>query len=243
MNATESVHCIMVLDQSGSMEDVKTETYKSIQQFIRDRKDDKIKTYFSLVKFSFSSAIETVYDRADVSTIDVNFSYVPNGGTALYQAIGQTIEKYNRETSKVVFVIATDGHDNASIGPYTKKSVNEQINEKKKSGWEFLFLGANQEQFDESANIGVHNVAYFQMCGPSVSCAFQGASRAISGYVQSGRMPSMPSMPTPVMPSSYSSTQTPVSYSSTQTQVPLTRSLSVPDADDVWNKLTKNNEN
>ena len=201
----QSLHCIMVLDESGSMEDVLKETQQSVMKFIanqqKDALENKREMFFTLVKFSSAGKIATVYDRQSIETVDTSkLPYDPCGLTALYQAIGKTIVKYEKETSNVVFVIFTDGQENNSSSLWSRELVFGKIADRKKAGWEFIFLGANQDNFSSDAPlIGVDNAGYFPLCNKGVCHALDSVSRSVSRYAQFGKMDNISravSMPT-----------------------------------------------
>jgi hypothetical protein len=119
--------------------------------------------YVNLVTFNYET--KTVYDREELANVK-KFSteqYSPDGGTALYDAVCSTIKKisdihkYVRKEDvpeKTLFVIITDGMENSST-KFSGKDVKNMIDEKKKSGWEFLFLGANIDSESVASDLGV----------------------------------------------------------------------------------------
>ena len=115
--------------------------------------------------------------------------YRVNGGTALIDAIGktinhfETIHKYGRKEDlpdNTIFVITTDGEENASKF-YSSNEVKEKITEKKENdGWKFLFLGANIDSVKTASKIGINNVANFDHTPRGVYASHRTIDYAIS---------------------------------------------------------------
>ena len=104
----------------------------------------------------FDDCYEELQFRRKVNDVDdlTNKEYFVRGCTALYDAIGKTINKLDKEVanSKVLFVITTDGLENASI-EYDKDKINKLI--KNHTNWEFIYLGANIDSYQEGTSIGI----------------------------------------------------------------------------------------
>ena len=155
---------VFILDESGSMSGLEKDTVGGFNSFIRKQKDAEGEALVSLVLFNDSSRV--VYDRVNISAIELMRldQYCPGGCTALLDAIGGAIEhikkvhKHIREEEvpeKTVFVITTDGQENASR-EYTYKKIKDLIQRRqKKAQWEFLFLGANIDAIGEASRMGI----------------------------------------------------------------------------------------
>ena len=160
-NITELV---FILDRSGSMANMVSDTVGGFNSTLKKQKEIDEKAYVSLVLFNDRSQV--VYDRADIREVkNLNEEdYYPAGCTALLDAVGDAIHhignvhKYARREDvpdKTVFVIITDGMENASRR-YTYADVKKKIShEKEKYGWEFLFLGANINAEVEADKLGI----------------------------------------------------------------------------------------
>lgn len=117
--------------------------------------------------------------------------YVPGGCTALLDSIGSTIKhivnihRYAREEdvpAKTIFVITTDGLENASRH-YSYDAVKQMIeHEKNKYGWEFLFLGANIDAIETAGHLGIQadRATNFMPDGAGVELSFRSMARAVS---------------------------------------------------------------
>lgn len=156
---------ICIIDESGSMYTLTDDTIGGYNSFIEDQKNSEGQTAVTLV--TFNNTIQTKYeniDVKDVSKLDKK-DYVPNGMTALLDAVGLTIDKVGKrlaETpeenrpSKVIVMITTDGQENASK-EYTRSRVKEMIEEQtNKYNWQFLFAGANIDSEKEAESIGIN---------------------------------------------------------------------------------------
>ena len=160
-NLTEIV---FILDRSGSMAGLEEDTIGGFNAMIRKQKEETGEAYVSTVLFD--NHTEVIHDRVDIQRISpmTRKEYYVRGCTALLDAVGKSIRhlanvhKYAREEDrpeKTVFVITTDGMENASR-EYSYEKVRRMIeHEKEKYGWEFLFLGANIDAAKEAARFGI----------------------------------------------------------------------------------------
>ena len=160
-NLTEIV---FILDRSGSMSGLEADTIGGFNSMIKKQKREKGDALISTVLFDNFS--EVLHDRADVRTIAplTDNDYSVRGCTALLDAIGGAIHhignvhKYAREEDvpeHTLFVITTDGMENASRR-YSGEKVRQMIErQKSKYGWEFLFLGANIDAALTAKSFGI----------------------------------------------------------------------------------------
>ena len=160
-NLTEMV---FILDRSGSMAGLEADTIGGFNAMIERQKRAEGEALVSTVLFSNDS--EVIYDRVDLRRIEpmTERQYCVGGCTALIDAIGGAIHhignvhKYAREEDRpehTVFVITTDGMENASHR-YTSDEVKAMVRrQKEKHGWEFLFLGANIDAVETAARFGI----------------------------------------------------------------------------------------
>ena len=160
-NLTEMV---FILDKSGSMSGLEQDTIGGFNGMIERQKKEDGEALVSTVLFSNESTV--IHDRLDLCKVEplTDRQYYVGGCTALIDAIGQAIHhignvhKYAREEDvpeHTVFVITTDGMENASHR-YSSDEVKHMVNrQKEKYGWEFLFLGANIDAVETAARFGI----------------------------------------------------------------------------------------
>ena len=162
-NLTELV---FILDKSGSMSGLESDTIGGFNSMIQKQQKEEGEVVVSTVLFSDSSTV--LHDRLSISQVKKMTAddYFVGGCTALLDAIGDTIEriatvqKYARKEdrpAKTLFVITTDGLENASKH-YDQKDVKRMIEQyKEKNNWEFLFLGANIDAVQVAGNLGINS--------------------------------------------------------------------------------------
>ncbi|MCQ2539445.1 MAG: VWA domain-containing protein [Acetatifactor sp.] len=160
-NLTEIV---FILDRSGSMSGLELDTIGGFNAMIEKQKKEEGEALISTVLFDDRQ--EVLYDRVDLRKIEpmTDKQYYVRGCTALLDAVGGAIKhianvhKYAREEDrpdKTIFIITTDGMENASREfsyDKVKKLVEKQKAEKH---WEFIFLGANIDAVEVAGRFGI----------------------------------------------------------------------------------------
>ena len=160
-NLTEIV---FILDRSGSMSGLENDTIGGFNAMIEKQKGESGEALVSTVLFD--NETQVIHDRLPLEKIRplTRKEYYVRGSTALLDAVGGAIHhignvhKYAREEDrpeKTLFVITTDGMENASR-KYSYQRLKEMIQRQKtKYGWEFIFLGANIDAAQEAARFGI----------------------------------------------------------------------------------------
>lgn len=163
-NTNGITELVFILDRSGSMMGLEKDTIGGFNAMIEKQKKQDGECYVSTVLFDDES--EVIHDRVKLSEIKhmTEDDYYVRGCTALIDAIGGAIHhignihKYARPEDvpeHTMFVITTDGMENASRR-YTSDRVKEMIErQKEKYGWEFLFIGANIDAVETAARYGI----------------------------------------------------------------------------------------
>ena len=160
-NLTELV---MILDRSGSMGGLESDTIGGYNSMLKKQREEEGEVLVSTVLFDDRS--EVLYDRVPLEKMPqmTEKEYYVRGCTALLDAVGGAIRhignvhKYAREEDrpeKTIFVITTDGLENASR-EYSYGRVKKMVEQQKeKYGWEFLFLGANIDAIETAGRFGI----------------------------------------------------------------------------------------
>lgn len=160
-NITEIV---FILDRSGSMHGLEKDTIGGFNSMLEKQKNEKGEAYVTTVLFDNDYRI--IHDRLAICDVPemTEREYYVGGCTALVDAIGKTIRhianihKYARKEDvpeNTIFVIITDGMENASH-EFTSDQVKKMVeHEKQKYGWEFIFLGANIDAVETAKHFGI----------------------------------------------------------------------------------------
>lgn len=159
-----SAELVFILDKSGSMGGLERDTIGGFNSMIEKQKKCDGICFVSTVLFDNESTV--LHDRVELREIPkmTESDYVVGGCTALVDAVADAIKhignvhKYARPEDipeKTMFVITTDGEENASHR-YTSDKLKEMISrQKEKYGWEFLFIGANIDAVETAKRIGI----------------------------------------------------------------------------------------
>lgn len=197
MTKPNSTLITLVLDRSGSMESCRMGTIEGFNAFIDSQKQsqaelkDEVKV--SLVQFDTEYEINyNMLPLENVPKLDMS-TFIPRGGTGLYDAIGKTINDVGSKLrdmsesdrpSKVLVVIMTDGGENASHY-FNRHKVFEMIrHQEEKYAWEFVYIGANQDSFAVGSSLGVKtaNTANYFSTNEGTRAVYASIGAMSSGY-------------------------------------------------------------
>lgn len=174
-----------ILDKSGSMESIKSSTVSGFNEYLGTLKKDGNKYSFSLTLFDTN--VERVVTNEPISKVDElsSATYNPDGMTALYDAVCQTIKCIKeKKDQKVINIIMTDGQENSSR-EYTEKEMKSLIEEKEKQGnWTFVYLGANQDSYAVAQKYGIAqgNTVNFTASNAGMRSAMGAVSMSTSNF-------------------------------------------------------------
>ena len=155
---------VFILDRSGSMGGLESDTIGGFNSMIKKQREEKGEANITTVLFDDN--YQVLHDRVDIKELNEMTSedYYVCGSTALLDAIGTTIKSVNKkqkelpeeaQAEKVIFVITTDGMENASCH-YDRDKIKKMIEKKQtKKNWQFIFLGANMDAVSEAGRIGI----------------------------------------------------------------------------------------
>lgn len=161
---TNITEMVFILDRSGSMSGLESDTIGGFNSLINKQKKEDGKCLVSTILFDDST--EVIHDRVDLQAIKpmTENEYYVRGCTALIDALGgaikhtKNIHKYIRKSDipdHTMFVIITDGMENTSH-KYSSDDVKLMINQQKELGWEFLFIGANIDAVETAKHYGIN---------------------------------------------------------------------------------------
>ena len=152
---------VFILDRSGSMAGLEADTIGGFNAMIE--KEKKLGIDVRVTTVLFNDKIDRLYEHRAIQSVRplTERTYETGGTTALLDAVGDTILRMeqdgaaDRQGTKVIVVIITDGMENAST-EFTKAKIKELISDKQeKAGWDFIYLGANIDAAEEADAIGV----------------------------------------------------------------------------------------
>jgi hypothetical protein len=175
--STENLDLIFLMDRSGSMRGSESDTIGGFNSFIQREKDKDLNTRVTTILFD--DQYEVLYKRKAIGEVAemTGKEYWVRGCTALLDAIGRTINTLDKEIdNKVLFVIMTDGLENASR-EFSKENISNLI---KNHNWEFVYIGANIDSYTEAGNIGIRrsNVANYKKSRRGFEDVYCSLSRA-----------------------------------------------------------------
>jgi len=195
-NITELV---FILDRSGSMSGLEADTIGGFNSMIKKQREQEGRCYVST--FLFDNVTETFHDRMlldDVASM-TGRDYVVRGSTALLDALGDAIHhigkihKYARREDvpeNTIFIITTDGMENSSF-KYTSDDIKKLIEkQKKKYGWEFIFLGANIDAVETAKAYGINSdrAVNYHPDAKGTACMYETVSEAVCSVRKKGAM-------------------------------------------------------
>lgn len=160
-NLTEIV---FILDQSGSMTSLADDTIGGYNSYVKEQQREPGEAYLTTVLFDDRYIV--LHDHVNIQDVPplTSHEYSPMGMTALMDAIGKTINSVGQRLANtpeeerpahVIFVITTDGYENDSQ-EFTRTQIKEMIeHQQQKYSWQFLFLGAGIDAYQEASSIGI----------------------------------------------------------------------------------------
>lgn len=186
----------VLLDRSGSMNIIKTDVIGGYNEFVATQKKAGDNASLTLIQFDEYNGVQISFSDTqhitDVADLTID-TYQPRGNTPLLDALGIAIRKTGERLEaipiadrpdKVVFVVMTDGRENAST-EFTKAAVKALTDQQEKVyNWQFVYLGANQDAFEEAGSVGIRigRAANFVPQAASVRAGYAAASSNLANY-------------------------------------------------------------
>ena len=169
---------VFLLDKSGSMSGSESDTIGGYNSFLKKEKKNNCESLVTTVLFD--NSYSRIVDRVEISKVKnlTEGDYYVGGCTALYDAIGKTITEMDKnKPDKVLFVITTDGLENASV-EYSKQNIKSMI--KKHKNYEFIFLGAGIDSYSEGESIGIKrsNISNYSKSKKGIENMFRAVNKA-----------------------------------------------------------------
>ena len=161
----DSALITFILDESGSMGPIEHAAREGFNEFLQEQIAHGGDTWWTLTTFNTGTRTRfAVIPGAEVRPLGDD--YAPGGMTALYDAVGSAVTKTQKylatargpKPSDVIVVILTDGMENASRR-WSHQRVFDLITEAEDAGWQFIFLGANQDSWAVSQQMGIRKGA------------------------------------------------------------------------------------
>ena len=190
---------VFIIDRSGSMAGLEGDTIGGYNAVLEKHRKCKGEAVVSTLLFD--KVVEVIHDRVDVRQVKPlgPTDYQVRGCTALLDAVGGAIRHIERvqrympdeyKAEHVVFVITTDGFENASR-KYTYEQVKREIERKQKDGWEFLFMGANIDAAAEAAKMGIQadRAATYVADARGVNAVYEAAADATCLFREQAAIP------------------------------------------------------
>ena len=183
------VYNVIIMDRSGSMWDIQRPAIMGFNEVLGGVKSSQKKysgtqeQLITLVLFD-SDGIEDVYWNADPSKAEIltTETYVPGAATPLYDAMGRTFTRLERELKaeknhSVVVTVITDGYENSSK-EYSCETVNALVNHLKEEGWSFAYMGTDHDVKSVSVSLSITNVIQFEKTEEETMETFKKERRA-----------------------------------------------------------------
>jgi len=186
-------HISVIIDKSGSMANTQTDTIGGFNTFLKEQQD--IEGTGTLTLIQFDDRYEVHENMSPLSgAVSLNKkTYAPRGSTALLDAIGKTINltegnlkemKKKDYPEKVIFLIITDGEENASR-EFKKSNISEMIKRhEEEDEWDFVFIGANMDAIAEGGSMGLRafNTANYDASSAGTQHLYCSVSSNMTSY-------------------------------------------------------------
>ena len=173
---------LIIIDESGSMEVIKQQAINSVNETIQtiraaQERNENQEHYITLV--SFNDRVKTINDCESIDNVQelTASTYIPGCCTALYDAMGMSLNALRKKVAdidKVLVTVVTDGYENASR-EYSGKAIKALVEELKAKGWVFAYIGANHDVEAVAASMSITNTMSFEATDEGVADMCTGA--------------------------------------------------------------------
>lgn len=181
---------LVILDASGSMFGIQAQALSNLNETIQTVRnaakeyDGEQEHTISLVTFN-TSAVNHIYDNVPALEAEelTMANYSPNGGTPLYDAMGQAmtmLEMKMKDGDRALVTIITDGYENASR-EYSQMEIRHMTERLRKKGWVIAYIGANQDVETVSRDLGIKHSMCFQASPAGTMVMAKRSTKAMKG--------------------------------------------------------------
>lgn len=196
----DAVNISVVLDRSGSMTAIADDIVGGLNEFLGRQRDEDGEARFTVAQFDDRDPFEVLVDAVptrEVTDLD-RAAYQPRGATPLYDAVGSMIARVDADVATrrqagldeddQLMVVVTDGLENASR-EHTRASVFEMIADRRRQGWSFLFLGADQDSYasGEAMAVAAGNIANWEKSKDGTTKMWRDVSHSTREYLKRSR--------------------------------------------------------
>lgn len=188
---TDKIYNLIIMDRSGSMESIAHSAISGFNEVLHGvqasakKFEDTQEQLISLVLFDSTSIDNVCWNEDPMSVAELNRkTYVPGACTPLYDAMGMSLtrlEKEAEESAAVIVTVITDGLENASK-EYSGSSIRALIERLKAKGWSFAYMGTDHDVTGVSMSLSITNVIAFQKNEAQTRAAFDCERRARERY-------------------------------------------------------------
>lgn len=192
-DSARNLHIYFVLDRSGSMSAMAGDVVGGFNSFLEHQQADGADAVMTLVQFDSQDAHEVLVEAEPIADVPqlTSGTFVPRGGTPLYDAMGHTIadatihaegrRKAGLPDEEILFVTFTDGEENQSR-EYDRDKLFDLVKKREGAGWTFVYLGANQDSYAEGLRVGytAGNTQNFTASPAGAQVAFASLSNSVA---------------------------------------------------------------
>ena len=167
------VYNVIIMDRSGSMWDIQKAAIQGFNEVLggvkaaKEKFSDTQKQYLTLVLFD-STSIDDFYWNANPTAVPIltDKTYVPGACTPLYDAMGRTLTRLEKELSgdkdhSVIVTVITDGLENSST-EYSGSAIKALVEHLKEQGWSFAYMGTDHDVESAAISFSITNVIHFE---------------------------------------------------------------------------------
>jgi hypothetical protein len=191
---SDPVHVSFLVDRSGSMSPMVDDVVGGFNEFVENQKQETSDCTMTLVQFDSQDPYEIIHNGIQIGMVPelTRQQYQPRGGTPLLDALGTLISRVDQRLVDLgtcedqIVVVFTDGYENSST-TWNRSTLFQAIESRRAAGWTFVYLGANQDSYDEAGRLGFEhtNTQNFRGDGLGTRSAMRSVDRAVSEYRRS----------------------------------------------------------